>query len=373
MDIKRLSLTYFRNFARVDEVFLPPGALLVAAAPNASGKTNFLESIAVLLRGRSWRSGIERCVQWGKEGFALQADIRHKESAHVRIGAYYQLGSKGLRLEENDVPASVVTYYGRYPLVLFLAEDTFLFARGPEQRRNFINSVLVGIPSYVAALVHYMRALKQRNAALKRAGASSEVQVWTTPLVEQATTIWKHRESFTAFLNTHLNELYAQLVGESLDFQVRLATRVHSHELEQKLREVFSEEQRLGHTVLGPHRDDLVITVHNRLVQDVLSQGQMRSLVLALKIVAHRFLAHTTQEQPLLLLDEALSELDEKRQQQLLKHLPHTQTLLTCTSVPKGLQEREDVHLLDLRLILKNARVETPPREHEAASPVPVG
>lgn len=354
MDITSLSLTYFRNFIRVDHLVVPPASFLVAAAPNASGKTNFLESLMVLLRGRSWRSGLEGCVQWGQEGFLLQAEVKHREATTLLL-ARYELENRGLRLEENESPISVVTYYARYPLVLFLAEDTFLFTRGPEQRRNFMNSVLVSIPAYVAALVQYSRALRQRNAALKRASQMADVEAWTKALVEQAGVVWKHRESFIVFVNTQLHDMYEALAGERLPWQVRLATGLEINQLMDRLSrpQVFNEEKRYGYTLFGPHRDDIVITIHDRPVQVALSQGQMRSLVLALKLVAHRYLGKVTNEEPLLLLDEALSELDEARQDRLLRGLPHAQIVLTCTAVPASLKQRTDVHLLDLRQMVR--------------------
>ncbi len=352
MDIKWLSLTNFRNLKSGGEIELPSGGLLVAAAPNATGKTNFLESVAVLLRGKSFRARIDECVGWGKDNFIIQGEIERageKSSVAVR---YYR-PSRKMRIEEDGEPASVVSFYSHYPFVLFLPEDTFLLSRGPAHRRNFLNHVLVCHPRYVAALVQYHRALRQRNAALKKAKSFSSIQGWTEILVEQAETVWQHRDNFVSFINSRLSDMYGRLSGENRLFEVVMA---HGSSdvvgFMKELEKAFSYEGKLGYTMHGPHRDDMVITTEGREAQTVLSRGQARSLVIALKVVAHSYMGQITGEEPLLLLDDVLSELDGRRREALLDNLPKTQTLLTCTSVPRTLRARDDVYLLDLRSVV---------------------
>lgn len=351
MDLLRLSLSNFRNFARVDSIELPEASLLVAAAPNAVGKTNFLESMVILLRGRSWRASSEQCIRWNAEAFRLEGEVKTIEGKQ-QLSVSYHRPTRKLRIEENNQLASLVTFYSRYPLLIFLPEDSFLFTRGPEQRRNFLNHVLVSSNSYVAALVQYQRALRQRNAALKNAQSFEEIAPWTDLLVTHADAIWKQRQAFITFLETHLNPLYKELSGESRTFKIRLSETHEPEKMTELLMQAFSSEQRFGHTSLGPHRDDFEIETEGHPVKAVLSRGQMRSLTLALKVAAHRFLKQSTTEEPLLLLDDVFSELDEKRQRALIEHLPTSQILVTCTTVPQVIRERSDAHILDLRKIL---------------------
>lgn len=352
MDIKWLSLTNFRNLKSGGEIELPSGGLLVAAAPNAVGKTNFLESVTVLLRGKSFRARIDECVGWGKDSFIVQGEIeRGGEKSSVAVRYYHPL--RKMRIEEDGVPASVVAFYSHYPFVLFLPEDTFLLSRGPAQRRNFLNHVLVCHPHYVAALVQYHRALRQRNASLKKAKSFNDVQAWTEILAEQAATVWQHRGNFISFINSRLSDMYGRLSGEKYLFEVEMAygasaTTGFMNELEKS----FSHERSFGYTMYGPHRDDMVITTGGREAQAVLSRGQVRSLVIALKVLAHSYMGQITKEEPLLLLDDVLSELDNRRREALLENLPETQTLLTCTTVPRVLRARDDVYLLDLRSVI---------------------
>jgi DNA replication and repair protein RecF len=352
MDIKWLSLTNFRNLKSGGEIELPNGGLLVAAAPNATGKTNFLESVAVLLRGKSFRARVDECVGWGEDSFIVQGEIeRGGEKNSVAVRYYHP--SRKMRIEEDGAPASVVAFYSHYPFVLFLPEDTFLLSRGPAQRRNFLNHILVCHPHYVAALVQYHRALRQRNAALKKAKSFSDIQAWTEILVEQAETVWHHRGNFVSFINSRISDMYGRLSGEKRLFEVELTYGASQADgFMKELEKSFSYERNLGYTVYGPHRDDMIIATDDREAQSVLSRGQTRSLVIALKVVAHSYMGQITKEEPLLLLDDVLSELDERRREALLENLPKTQTLLTCTTVPETLRARDDVYLLDLRSIV---------------------
>lgn len=353
MTIERLGLFGFRNFKSVSDIQFPPQALLVAAAPNATGKTNFLESIVMLLRGKSWRATSEECTQWEQLGFMVEGVVRRGDGIDSNLRVSYQCSSQRLKVEEDKAPASIVTFYSHYPFTLFLPEDTLLLIRGPAHRRTFLNHVLVVVPHYLSALVQYQRALKQRNALLKHARLPEEVQVWTELLADHALILWKHRENLAMFLHNHLTDAYERISGERAVFAVKLSfgsTRPES--FQEALLSSFDHERRYGYTLSGPHRDDLIITVEGKPVHAVFSRGQIRSLVVALKLLACAYMEHVTGEEPLLLLDDALSELDEGRQQAFLEHLPTTQLLLTCTALPSSLRSRSDVHWLDLQSII---------------------
>lgn len=365
MRIKTLTLTNFRNFKQVDEIVFPSAPLLVAAAPNATGKTNFLESIFFLLRGKSFRALTSDCVKWGEDFFAVGARV-NRRGGDSFVAAQYQLATRTLRLEEDEVPASLATFYSQYPFVLFLPEDTFLFARGPAVRRNFLNTTLVAWPQYFSALVQYHRVLKQRNAALKDAREKSDVAMWTQLLVEHAAAIWAQRQLFAQFLATHLKDIYASLGGEVGDLTVTFIPGAPSVDgLLATLEEAWSQELRYRYTLYGPHRDDIDLRVDGHPVSVALSRGQTRLLVIAMKIAAYQFMKQLNQEEPVVLLDEVLSELDDEHQHTLLEHLPSAQTLLTCTRLPQELRKRSDVHMLDLRKILATEEV-TPTPERVA-------
>lgn len=364
MDINRIALTHFRNLSCAEGIELPRRGVLVAAAPNAAGKTNFLESVAVLLRGKSWRARIEECTAWGFDSFIVQGEFTGSDGTERRVAVRYHRPGRRLRLEEDGVPASVVAFYARFPFVLFLPQDTFLFSRGPEARRTFINQALVAQPHYLAALVQYHRVLRQRNALLRR--GAGNLGGWTELLVEHAAVLWRYREGFVTYVRDGLRDMYRRLSGEDQPLVVRLAVGARQpDDLAAEIAAGGAAEAAAGYTLVGPHRDDVVMEADGRPVGAVFSRGQARSLAATLRVLTHGYLRQVAHEEPLLLLDDVLSELDEERQRALLENLPATQTLLTCTAVPRVLRERDDVFLLDVREIVDRAvRVRpTPPAE----------
>lgn len=353
MKIATLTLQNFRNFREVEEVRFSPTGLLVVATPNAVGKTNFLESIYFLLRGKSFRAQTVECVQWGADFFSIRATVSTQAGA-ATLAATYDKGKKVLALQENGVPTSLTTFYSHYPFILFLPEDTFMFARGPAARRNFLNTTLAALPHYFSALVQYHRVLRQRNAALKNARVATDIEVWDQLLVEYAELLWDQRRLFVQFMSTHLPRVYKEIGGSSEVVEIRfIPGAADVKDFRTILAQSFAQESRYKHTLYGAHRDDFAIWQDGHQVQTALSRGQTRLLTIALKIVAYQYIKQITKEEPLLLLDEVLSELDDATQHALLNHLPKTQTLLTCTKLPRELRDHVGAHMIDLRALLQ--------------------
>lgn len=368
MRIRSLSLYNFRNFSGSHEIEFPSSNLLIAAAPNATGKTNFLESIAVLLRGKSFRAQNDECVEWGKDMFLVQGVLDYYDQ-QARLAVQYHVPSRRLRIEENSAPVSPITFYSHYPFILFLPEDTFLFHRGPAARRNFLNTTLVSSSQYLSAVVQYHRALRQRNAALKKAASVGDIAPWTELLARHAAGVWSHRQLFIQYLQSHLSSLYQELFQEAYTFEVSLITGASNPEsFGELLREAWPYEEKYRYTLYGPHRDDIQVLVDGRPMTTVLSRGQIRSAVVAMKAAAFGFVQKRTGQTPLILFDEVLSELDEGRQEALLYHLPAAQVLLTCTTVPPSIKKKSDVHMLDLERIMSSVKDHSVlPEPHEAA------
>ena len=352
MRIHSLSAYQFRNFAHIDNVVFPEAPLVAVLAPNASGKTNFLEALVIMLRAKSFRSRAEDCVQWGQDQFTVkgQVDVLGGRSSLL---VQYDRGQKKIRIEENGTPVSPVTFFGKYPYVAFLPEDAFLFNRGPSERRNFLNSSLASSQKYLSSVVQYHRVLKQRNATLKHAKSKESLLAWTSLLVEYAGPIWSMRTEFVNFLDEHVGKLYQDLFFEERNIRVALTLGAPSMDsLAELLDESWEYERKYKHTIYGPHRDDLVVTVDGFLADTVLSRGQMRGLVIALKVASRAFIEQRTGQSPILLFDEILSELDPMRQETLLGHLPGAQTILTCTSIPDAIRVKSDVAIIDIRTLV---------------------
>lgn len=349
MKVKSLSAHQFRNFTHFQPIVFPEAPLLVVLAPNASGKTNFLEAVVMLLRGKSFRSSTEECVMSGADNFIVRGDVEGSEGG-VSLMVSYTIPTRSIKIQENNTPISPVTFLGHYPTVLFLPEDAFLFNRGPAGRRNFINTSLAGNRQYLASVVQYHRALRQRNSALKSASKIDDVEVWTDLLVEHAKVIWGHREIFGNYLTENTPTIYKDLFQENLDIKVSFIPGVAQIDsFRELLAQAWGYEKRYKYTMYGPHRDDIIVKINNRPAESVMSRGQLRGLVISMKVAAYGYMKQLLGQDPLLLFDEVLSELDPGRQKSLLQHLPATQTILTCTTIPEEVKKRDNVFVLDVR------------------------
>jgi DNA replication and repair protein RecF len=355
MFINSLELTNFRNFSRVGGVELPAEGLLVAAAPNASGKTNFIEALAVLLRGKSFRAKTDDCVQWGKGYFAVKGSVGFNNNERHEVAVRYSQARRLLKIEEDSKMASVVSFYAKYPLVMFLPEDALLLARGPVGRRNYLNQSLVVHKAYLSALVQYHRALKQRNFILKKAKTAEQVQPWSEALENYAKILSNYRRQFLEAINTRVNEAYCELAGERIGISVGLQEAGDGQALGEKLKESFLIEKRYGYTLYGPHRDDVVVEIDGRPGRVSFSRGQARMLAVVLKICARDYIKTVTGEQPVFLLDDVLSELDERRQNNLLEQLGSGQIIITGTGVGEAARRRQDAYFLDVREMVGRA------------------
>lgn len=355
MKVTSLALHQFRNLTVSSPISIPSAPLVALLAPNATGKTNFLEAIVVLLRGKSFRASTAECVGWGKDNFVVRGSIENGQ-AHTGLSIQYRTPTKALHIRENDAPVSPVTFFGHYPIVLFLPEDAFLFSRGPVGRRNFLNTSLASNTSYLASVVQYHRVLRQRNAALKHMKAKGDIESWTSLLVEHAQAVWSHRRMFVDYLSVQVPEIYKNLFREDLPFQVSFipgASNIES--FRELLDDSWKYEERYRYTLYGPHRDDIAITVDGRAAASVLSRGQMRGLTIANKVAAFSFMKQLLGQEPLLLFDEVLSELDPDRQKSLLEYLPASQVILTCTSLPEEVRRGSSTALLDVRSFVQAA------------------
>ncbi len=349
MKIQSISIHQFRNLALPAPIAIPSAPLVAVLAPNASGKTNFLEALVVLLRGKSFRARNEECVGWGKDNFVVQGNVDHRDGSSALMVAY-TISTKVVRITENNTPVSPVTFFGRYPLVVFLPEDAFLFSRGPVGRRNFLNTSLASNNNYLASVVQYHRALRQRNAALKHAKSSAEIGPWTDLLVEHAVAVWSHRILFTDYLASQVPDIYEALFREKLALELLFVPGAPSIEsFRNLLEDSWRYEQRYRYTLYGPHRDDFEVSVDGRPVSTVLSRGQMRGLAIACKVAAYAFMKQLLGQDPLLLFDEVLSELDPDRQKSLLEYIPASQTIMTCSHLPDEIRAKSETAVIDVR------------------------
>ena len=350
--ITRLRLYHFRNYAAAT-VTLGPAVNVIAGA-NAQGKTNLLEAAATLALTRSPRtSSTGDLLMWGESACAI-------EGAVVRPGGDSTIA---IRLERNgDTPrvsrsASIDgkprparSVLGLCPVVMFWPDDLQLVKAGPDARRRLLDILLMQLePRTAAHMSRYRRVLEQRNALLHRMRAEGrgggELEGFTRELA--------HHGARIAVARVHLVRALAPLATAALrdlsgDREELTLTYVAAHErpcddetqteldLLGAYRSRAGEEIARAVSVVGPHRDDVSILLDGRPARTAASQGQQRSIVLALKLAEMQHLAECTGASPVVMLDDVLSELDRTRRGLLLSRLagPNAIQVLVTTSEP---------------------------------------
>ena len=360
--LQNLQLRDFRSYALL-RLGVVPG-LNVFCGPNGAGKTNLLEAAAYLALGRSPRTTRDAdLIRTGREGFEIRADYWISAAAQpggptssVAVRYRPQLGRAA---EIDGLPAPALSaLYGRLTAVFFSPDDLWLLKAGPATRRALLDRLLVqASPLYADASQRYRQAVAQRNATLqdvraRRAGRAL-LAIWEPQLVQYGGEIMRRRAEAVLRLAPLAADAYTELAGpgEVLDWRyvpglgpqgARGTQPADLASWPDRLQAALASQQdadlAAGATTVGPHRDDLEATIAGRLAQRFASQGQQRSAVLAMKFAERALLAEQTGHRPLLLVDDVLSELDERRRGALYQLLAREgQVFLTTADEQQAL------------------------------------
>ena len=362
MYLSELSLKKFRNYININ-INLKNG-INILIGKNAQGKTNFLESIYVLSLTHSHRTNNDRdLINWDNNEAYIGGKLVKKTGI---IPIELIIGKKGKKGKVNHLEQTKLsTYVGNINVVLFAPEDLKIVKGSPSIRRQFMNQEFGQIsPKYLYNLSQYKSILKQKNNYLKKIkyNKSSDLlylDVLNDQLSAYGAEIVKARKKFLKKLEKWSQDLYGKISqnAEKLTFdynnQVSEKTDDSIDVFYEKYKKKFKEYQKKeidqGTTLIGPHRDDLLFKLNNKNVQSFGSQGQQRSVALAVKLSEIDLMKEVTGEYPILLLDDVLSELDDFRQTHLLKAIQSkVQTFLTTTSL-SGIIEK----LIDTPKIFK--------------------
>lgn len=328
----------FRNYAHLAATF--ERGLNIITGGNAQGKTNLLEAIFWVLRAAPLRPAADQdVVLWGETACRVEATVlTGAGEVTVQVG----LGPRGKQILLGGSPvrrADLLRFGG---VVTFTPDDLWLVKGGPRERRRFLDrEVAASVPSYAENLARYRRALAQRNAAL-REGDRRTVEVWTQELVCYGARVLADRLQFLETIVPAARRVFGGWDAAGLNIRYRSSAAVEGSDpalLADALRAALAlragEEAALGQTLVGPHRDDVALELDGRPAAVFASQGQQRSIVLALKLAEVHVWQKRTGDAPLLLLDDVLSELDAVRQEQLLATLSEgLQMFVTATSPP---------------------------------------
>lgn len=338
--LRRIWLQHFRNYTDLDLSFRP--GRVVITGSNGQGKSNLLEAIAYLGTLGSFRGApVEALVQQGFDAAVVRGDVL-RDDRELLIEAEL-LRNRPNRIQVNRQRVSPAReLIGVMPVTVFGPDDLELVKGGPGLRRRYLDDLLVQLhPRHDGTRTELDRVLKQRNALLRqcRGRITPEIDatltVWNAKLAAVGEQWGSARADLVERLAPEADAAYAELAGAGHPVEMTYAPPWRASGLAAALDAVRDDEARRGVTLVGPHRDELDIALAAMPARTHASQGEQRTLALALRIAGHHVLGMTRGTSPLLLLDDVFSELDGARAEALLDLLVAEQTFITtATTVP---------------------------------------
>lgn len=326
VQVESLSTTHFRNLSHAEIPFSPGVNLFVGE--NGQGKTNILEAVCFFKFGRSFRTRRETEMIRFEEAFCRVSVACIFEDEHTEkfAASIERNNQKKITISGEEI-GKLSDLVGRYPVVLFGPHDLRLISGQPSDRRRFIDMVgCMTDGAYIRLLRDYRRILNQRNAALRVRASRNELEAWNNELTERGCQLIKKRVGMTTIIERYLHE-HANILEVPFEFSieydgaiVRESDRIAGNSGEVELREVFEakllslrdEELRRGTTLVGPHRDDVLIKIEGKDVRKFGSQGQRRLLAILLRLSELTHLETELKEPCILLLDDVFSEFDPR-------------------------------------------------------------
>jgi len=342
--IKNLKLRNFRNYENLDIDFASNFNIIYGK--NAQGKTNILEAIFICATGRSHRTSRDaELIRIGNEEYYIKLDLE-KENRTSSIEINYDKNQKK-KVKINEIPQKRLgNLIGHLNVVLFSPEDLLIIKEGPSGRRKFLDMTISQIkPSYFHDLQQYAKILLHRNILLKEIEKNKKLidtlEVWNNNLIKVGSRIIKIRSDFLNKISKKAEINHHKLTNCSEKLNLKYMPSIdygENNELEnieaafkESLKMLQKKELLKAVTLCGPQRDDYDILLNDMSLKMFGSQGQQRTGILSIKLSEIDIMKEFTDEYPILLLDDVMSELDSSRQEYLFSSLENIQTFITCT------------------------------------------
>lgn len=343
MYIKNIYLKNYKNY--IEQKINFNKDINIIYGDNAQGKTNLIESIYLLSYGKGFKTNInENIVNFNKDETYIEIEF-FKKNRDQKISLYYNKNTNKKFLKINEVAQNKLSnLYGKIYLVIYKPEDVDIVKKGPSIRRKYIDMLISSIkPFYISNISNYNLIIKQRNAFLKNNKNNyfskkdlidfNYLEVLNTKLCEYANKIYKYRKEYIEKINEIANEFHLSIVkqkNERISFEYK-SDSYSVENLKKKLKKNEQNDFLRGYTSSGIHRDDIIIKINGMDLSLFGSQGQQKSSILSLKLAEMKIIEKETNEKPILILDDFMSEIDENRQKMFIQNIKNYQILITST------------------------------------------
>ena len=349
MWISKLKINNFRNYNN-EEIQLDQN-INIFYGENAQGKTNIIEAIFLSSMGKSFRAKKDNeMIKLNEQNALIEIEYNKKDrdgKIKIEIGNKKNIYLNGIKLKKLS------ELLGTINTVIFTPDDINILKGGPQNRRRFLDIMISQLrPNYMYNLNLYLKTLEQRNKYLRQIREEHKdenlLDIWDEKLVEYGINIFKYRKEFIEKIKNNIKKLHNEITENKEDIEINYITECTEKE---KYLNLLKERRKLdiikGYTTKGIHRDDFIIFINNKQLDIYGSQGQHRTAILSLKLSELNIIKEEIGENPILLLDDFMSELDEKRRKHLLEKINDTQVIITCT---------EKIELANKNILIYNVK-----------------
>lgn len=347
MYIHSLELSNYRNYDSLNISF--DAGTTILYGDNAQGKTNILEAIYLSATTKSHRGSKDKeIIQFEKDESHIRVFLSKNNTEH-RIDMHLKKNkAKGIAIDGLPIKRSG-ELFGAANVIFFSPEDLSIIKNGPAERRRFLDLELCQLDKvYLYNYTNYNKVLNQRNNLLKQIpfhpSLEETLDVWNQQLVLYGTEVIRGREKFIGILNKILKDIHSSLTGGKEHLHIEYEKSIEEDTYSDQLKMKQEADLRYQSTQCGPHRDDMSFFINDIEVRRFGSQGQQRTAALSLKLAEIEIVKGLIHDTPILLLDDVMSELDEKRRDFLLHSIHEIQTIITCTGYDDFIKERMKIN-----------------------------
>lgn len=333
MWIKKIKINNFRNY-KMQEINLEKN-INIFYGENAQGKTNIIESIFLCSMGKSFRAKKDNeMINLSEKNAIIEIEYNKSDrdgKIKIELENKKNIYVNGIKLKKLS------ELLGNINVVIFTPDDINILKGGPQNRRRFLDVMISQLkPNYMYNLNLYLKTLEQRNNYLRQIREEGReetlLEIWDEKLSEYAINIYNYRKEFIEKIKNKIKIIHNEITEEKENIEIEYITECTSKE---KYLELLKQRRKLdiikGFTTKGIHRDDFVIYINNKKLDVYGSQGQNRTAILSLKLSELNIIYDEIGEYPILLLDDFMSELDNKRRMHFLDKIKNIQVIITCT------------------------------------------